>query len=567
MPSGFRDSGIELIGPVPWGTHFCQFYDSKEDLTDILAPYFRAGLKGGEYCMWVTSAPVTPEAARRAMSAIMPDFDRFLGAGQMEILSHGDWYLKGGTFDLDRVLNGWLEKLADALKAGYTGLRVTGNTAWLERSDWHAFTEYEAAIDEVIGKHNMMALCTYELGLCGASEIIDVVRNHQWALIKRDGQWQILEDAERKRLRDALVASEERYRRIIETAEEGVWIIDEDMVTTFVNEKFARMLGYTAGEMAGKQVEALIADESLADVLRLARGYPGDERCDVRLLGKDGQPAWAIVSGSTLQEEGDRASRTLLMVTDISERRRMEDDLRSNEARLEETVTSLGERNRELEAFAQTAAHDLKGPLQLMRGYGQRLRRLRGDGLSDDERECLDEIEAASRQMAELIDGLLNLARVSQTEITYEDLDLSALAREAVADLVRREPERQVEVVIGQDITGRGDRLLVQTALKNLLENAWKFTSTRPLAQIEFREEDAGGDRVYAVRDNGVGFSMAGKEKLFAPFQRLHQGGSFPGSGIGLTTVDRIIARHGGRVWAESEIDGGSTFYFTLPLG
>jgi len=171
-----RKSGIEVVGDVPWGTHLCQFYETKEDLVDILVPYFKAGLENNEFCMWVTSEPLSSKEAEKALRKAVPTVDRYLKRGQIEIVPHTEWYLKDGVFNLERVLNAWLDKLNQALAEGYDGIRVTGNTAWLEKKDWKDFADYEEGVNNVIGKFRMIAICTYSLGKCGATEVIDVVR-------------------------------------------------------------------------------------------------------------------------------------------------------------------------------------------------------------------------------------------------------------------------------------------------------------------------------------------------------------------------------------------------------
>ena len=204
MSEELRRTGLEVVGDVPWGTHFCQFYQSGQDLLDILVPYFTAGLKTNEFCMWVTSEPLGVEAARKAMAAALPDFEDYVRRGQIEIVPHTDWYLKGGTFDATRVLNDWVRKLDDALASGYEGLRLTGNTFWLEQKDWRAFTDYEAAVDGVIGRYRMIAICTYSIDRCGFNEILDVIRNHRFALVRREGRWELVENAERQRAQEEL---------------------------------------------------------------------------------------------------------------------------------------------------------------------------------------------------------------------------------------------------------------------------------------------------------------------------------------------------------------------------
>jgi len=188
-----RKTGIPSVGDAPWGTHFCQLYQSPQDLLDILVPYFRHGLEANEFCMWVTSEPLGVDEARAALRAAVPDLDAREARGQIEFLDYRDWYVRDGGFDADRVLRGWAEKEAAALRSGFEGLRLTGNTFWLEKKDWRDFTDYEAAVNDVIGRHRMMAVCTYCLERCGALGVIDVVANHQFALIKQGGKWDVVQ--------------------------------------------------------------------------------------------------------------------------------------------------------------------------------------------------------------------------------------------------------------------------------------------------------------------------------------------------------------------------------------
>jgi PAS domain S-box-containing protein len=189
---------------MPWGTHFCQFYRTRQDLVDILVPYFKAGLENNEFCMWITSEPLEAAEAQDAMRRVVFNFDEYLRKGQIEIIPYDEWYVLEGTFNDDRVLAGWVSKLEQALNKGYAGLRLTGNTFWLERNHWQDFTEYEARINDVIGKYRMLALCTYSLNKCDAAAVIDVVKNHQFALIKQQGKWELIENATYKKTKEAL---------------------------------------------------------------------------------------------------------------------------------------------------------------------------------------------------------------------------------------------------------------------------------------------------------------------------------------------------------------------------
>ena len=198
-----RKTGIDILGDVPWGTHLCQFYQTKENLIDILVPYFKAGLENNEFCMWVTSEPLSGKEAKRAMREAGPNFDRYLKKGQMKIIPHEEWYLKKGSFNTQRVLSGWIDKLDQALAQGYDGLRLTGNTFWLEERDWRNFIEYEEKLNNVIGKYKMLAICSYSLDKCGASEVIDVVSSHQFALREKEANWELVQKSERTTEKEA----------------------------------------------------------------------------------------------------------------------------------------------------------------------------------------------------------------------------------------------------------------------------------------------------------------------------------------------------------------------------
>jgi PAS domain S-box-containing protein len=204
MRENLRKSGIDVIGDVPWGTHFCQFYQTKEDLVDILVPYFKAGLENNEFCMWVTLQPLKVEEAKETLRRAVPDINVYIEKGQIEIVPYTDWYIKEGTFDPDRVLNSWGEKLNSILADGYDGLRL-GNTFWLEKEKWYGFAGYEKETDNVIDNHRMITLCAYSLDRCKATEIIDLVINHQFSLIKRGGKWEQIESLRLKRAEEAVV--------------------------------------------------------------------------------------------------------------------------------------------------------------------------------------------------------------------------------------------------------------------------------------------------------------------------------------------------------------------------
>ena len=236
----------------------------------------------------------------------------------------------------------------------------------------------------------------------------------------------------------------------------------------------------------------------------------------------------------------------------------------SLEARIDARTSELAQANQELEAFSYSVSHDLRAPVRAIDAHAKMLEDESSEAFDPGARKHLDRILQAARRMRELIDGLLTLARVSHQHQTIETVDLSELATQAIELLQEREPARRVEFVCEQGVSARADRTGVAIILTNLVENAWKYSSCAPVARIEFGSEKHAGEVVYVVRDNGVGFDMQHAKHLFEPFRRLHSVDEYPGSGIGLATVARIVLRHGGRVWTRSAIGQGATFYFTL---
>lgn len=232
---------------------------------------------------------------------------------------------------------------------------------------------------------------------------------------------------------------------------------------------------------------------------------------------------------------------------------------------LQQANESLARANREMEAFTASVSHDLRSPLSSVAGQAGLLEISLGEQATDDQRRRLHRIQAGVKQMSELIEALLTLSRITRQPLQSEPVDVTALAQDIVADLRLQEPAREVNIAIQPDMTLRGDRRLIGTVLANLIGNAWKFTARTDRPQIDVGLTQADSQLTLHVRDNGAGFDMAYLEKLFKPFQRLHSPSEFPGSGIGLATVQRIIERHGGRVWARGKPQEGAAFYCVLP--
>src|SRR5258707_1657623 len=217
MATEMRKTGVDVVGDIRWRTHFCLFYETRADLLETLVFYCKAGLENQEFCLWVVAEPLTGEDARHALKQAVPDLDQYLADHSIEIVAARDWYLQDGTFDLNRVIAGWNEKLARASDRGYAGVRVTGDTAWLEKKDWKDFCEYADSLNQAVANQHLAVLCTYPLAACGAAEILDVVRTHQFAVTKRRGSWDVIETAGHKQAKAEIKRlNEELEQRVLE---------------------------------------------------------------------------------------------------------------------------------------------------------------------------------------------------------------------------------------------------------------------------------------------------------------------------------------------------------------
>ncbi|MEQ1581058.1 MAG: ATP-binding protein [Steroidobacteraceae bacterium] len=235
------------------------------------------------------------------------------------------------------------------------------------------------------------------------------------------------------------------------------------------------------------------------------------------------------------------------------------------ERRVAQRTAELESANRELESFVHAVSHDLRAPLRGVTGFSQALQHLAPEGLDDKSKHYIKRIQEASQRMAELIDDLLDLSRIHQSQLVRQEVDFSSLAVDCASRIGERYPGRKVTLDIEPGMTVQGDLRLLRIAMDNLLDNAWKYTAHAAEATIHVGSETVDGERRFHVRDNGVGFDMAYASKLFGPFQRMHSDAQFPGTGIGLVTVQRILSRHGGRIWADAAVNRGTTMTFTLP--
>ncbi|HLP15377.1 MAG TPA: transporter substrate-binding domain-containing protein [Bacteroidota bacterium] len=369
------------------------------------------------------------------------------------------------------------------------------------------------------------------------------------------------------------VKEQSTLRGIIESANALIFSVDRRYCYTSFNTRHAAVMKASYGaeiERGRNMLEYIaLADDRNVAKSTIDQALAGKQFVEEVYSGEDLQSRqYFQVSHSPIRDESGSVIGVAVLAQDITGRKQAEQEIKQLNEDLERRVcdrtAQLVAANKELEAFSYSVSHDLRAPLRGIDGFSQVLLDEYQDKLDGDGKDYLRRVRKAAQRMAQLIDDLLNLSRVNRGDMTIQQVNLSTLARMIADSLHENHPERRVEIIIPDEIKVRGDARLLRLALEKLFENAWKFTSHHPTGRIEFGKELQHDRTVYFVRDDGAGFEMKYAKKLFGAFQRLHTDAEFSGTGIGLATVQRIMHRHGGDVWAEGEVENGATVYFTL---
>lgn len=372
-----------------------------------------------------------------------------------------------------------------------------------------------------------------------------------------------LESRVRERTAD-LAEALEFNRRILESSPLGINTFDPSGQCVFANDTSAEIYGGAKEQVLKQNINRLDSwrQTGLLDAARRVLETGIAEHKQVYIKTVFGRELWLEHRLSRFTSGGE--PHLLLVFDDITKRRLAEEEIRKLNLDLISRTEELTHINKELESFSYSVSHDLRAPLRSINGFSRIIANEYEDRLDEAGKEYIQIITSECKRMGNLIDGMLDLSRLSRKEISRERVHLSSMVENIAAELRERQPERRADFVIMPGIEAYGDRVLLQSVMENLLDNAWKFTGKHPRARIEFGVAEQDGKKVYYVRDDGAGFDMKYAYRLFGVFQRLHAMDDFPGNGIGLAIVQRIVHRHGGQVWADGTVDRGAAFYFTL---
>jgi PAS domain S-box-containing protein len=499
------------------------------------------------------------DAAEKATSAFRQSEARFSRLRESGVLGMIVSNLDGRIIEINDTLLGLL---------GYTRDEIlSGSVVWgaLTPPEWH---DVDARAIEQLRTDGVTRLREKEY-LRKDGQRLPVLIGSAMLVDGTDCISFVLDLTERKEAQTALehlrqvrALDEQRamLAAIVDASDDAIIGKTLEGVITSWNQGAQHLFGHPAADVVGKSMSLLIPpgreNEEKTIMEHLAKGQV--ERFDTVRRRKDGRDIDVSVTCSPMRDATGRIIGISKVARDITDRIRAEAAL----ARAKDAAEAA---SRELEAFSYSVAHDLRAPLRGMNGFAQVLLDTYRDKFDAEGQDWLQEILLNAKKMGSLIDGLLSLAQWTRSELRPEDVDLSAIVCEVAARLALSEPQRTVAIEVERGLHADVDSRLARALLENLLANAWKFTSKALAARIEFGASEKDGSRAFFVRDNGAGFDMAYAGKLFAPFQRLHTTDEFPGTGIGLATVQRIVHRHGGLIWAEGAVDKGATFSFAFP--
>ena len=571
-----RPSGVPGIDDLPWGAHFCHFYEQRQDLLDILIPYFTAGLDAGEYCLWVSCDELDPDRAIREFRKHVADADLRLESGQMEIISGEGWYLNHGAFDPRQTLNAIDRKLQEALDLGYSGMRLHGDEAWLTLKTWNDFARYEATLDEFLRGKRLLVLCTYPLEGISGGELFDIAKTHQFSVARRHGDWEIMETAESVRTKSALeqinadleALVEERsaklarkqtlYRILAENMNEAITVFDTNRNRIYVSPSYAQVVGenpINGFDNIHPQDRAAV-DHAWDKALE---GNP--QSVTYRHIRRDGSIHWLECSVMLAEFEGDM--RMLAVTRDVTERISLEEQL--NHAQKMEALGRL----------AGGVAHDFNNLLTAIYGYAE----LAISDLPPNHAAnmSVSEIKLAAERAQRVTGQLLIFSRRDTRQPQVVDVQTLLRGLEQMFRLLLRE-----NIIFELQLSDEAlpvfiDPAQLEQLLVNLVANARDATSAGGKVSISADRIDT-SDRPtglpafvtpgrYArirVSDTGSGMSEDSVAKAFDPFFTTKPPGV--GTGLGLSMVFGIAKHAGGYVWIDSEQLRGTIVSVLLPL-
>lgn len=588
MTEDLRPTGIDVIGDIPWGTHFCHFYETKDDLLSILVAFFKAGLENNEYCLWIVAPHVTIDEALDSLKKAVPELDRYMQNGNIEIVTHIDWYQREGKLDLEHAIATFLDRLRIALQQNCDGLRANGDEAWLNRKEWKDFIAYEASLNPLIAEKRIIILCAYPLAECAAAtDILDIAYAHEFTVAKRKGRFEVLETPEIKKSKaqlqhknemletdlaektrelakthNILGKSQSRLRAIFNTTDIAFLLLDSDLhVLTYnsiANHWSQLSFGTTLKE--GVDFIGLLKDDRKAPVKEMLdaamAGNPVSYEANYPYPDAPGE--WYCISINPVKDPENNTIGLCCSATNITT---------SKLAELERNRISsdLVHRNKDLEQFAYIVSHNLRAPLANIISLSRMLRQ--GDLSTHDKAESEEFLFQSITKLDEIVNDLNQILQVRRDiGETKEKVVFSELVNYALTGFRQLITNNHITVIA--DFTSAESIHTIKSYLYsifyNLISNSIKYRQAEIPLVIEIRSQKRGKKIVLTFKDNARGIDLSAKgEEVFGLYKRFHT--DTEGKGLGLYMVKTQVEALGGIISISSQPNVGTTFSIELP--
>jgi PAS domain S-box-containing protein len=575
-----RKSGIESLGDIPWGSRVFMFYRNEDEMLDIIAPYFRAGLKNNELCLWITSGTAEKETAKNTLKKNIIDFDQYLEKGQLKIISHSAWCLKDGLFDALKTIKNRDNSVKQAAAGGLEGLRAAFDLGGLNKDGRQRFMEFIVCDEDTLKKQ--ISIYALSADGCGLPEIIDIVSRHEMVLFNRNGRWSTIKKKDERTARDVLLSaeqieingepcvlavttditekrqSEEIFRSISLNSPFGIYIIQEDRIQ-YSNPYFRKITGFNQRELSGMEFLDLVAVEDKdvvkANTISVLKG-PAPYPCEYRILNKKGQIRWVMQTAFSIRYMNRPA--LLGNIMDITERKS-----------LERKVTEFEELNKMKSNLISNVSHELRTPLATIKGYASMILDYFPLLSVQEKKDYIESIESSSDRLAKLIEDLLETSRLESglVKLKKSPASISGLIRDVTGKVQAKTNHHTFSL----DLDKRLPRVLIDVkhicqVMENLIDNAVKCSP--PGTGILISGNKYGRELVIGVTDRGPGIPAEELPKIFDRMFQVEEKQYYgkEGIGLGLYICRHLIEAHGGRIWAESAPFKGNTVKFTLPI-
>lgn len=572
MDKRLRNSGIDIIGDIPWGTHIGQLYSSKEDFFQTGVTYIQSGLINNELCIWIYSDNTTYEEIKDKLSEYMDDIDFYLQLGQLKIMHYSQWYVKDNCFNEVKVNDQWNYFIKHVVQNGYDGLRAIADTAWLEKNHYRSFLDYERNIDNIISESPFIAFCLYDSKKVDAFAIGEIINNHSYVITKHEDKLDIIRNVE-VLIRDRQIErGEERYRKLIEILPDPVFIHDEKTIF-YCNKSAVQMTGVkNSYKLLGRSMIMLVPPEMKMNLRRFIDDMlKGDKESNFlisKLKCRNGEVKDVEIVSTKYVFQGRNV--VLSVIRDITHLMEI-DELKKVIAKNKELLEYSIELDRIKTEFISNISHELKTPLNVILAAIQMMNMSENKLNSDkNKNKYLKMMQQNCYRLLRLVNNIIDITKIDADyyEIKLQNYDVVKMIREITKSVSEYAVCKSIDIDFESDLDERiiaCDPDAIERVILNLLSNAIKFTPVGGKVKVKVYENNQ--KVIISVKDNGIGIPLHKQKSIFDRFQQVDKSltRQSEGSGIGLSIVKALVEKHNGEVSINSQIGQGSEFTIELP--